>query len=297
MMIDEAACRSSSSTPSIAAYNIRFLSLSSGQHNQWARKLANVRRLASQYTLTGLLETHVDGATADLFFCRHVEGLTNFYADGFAVLASSVWADLFKPVLRVVVPDAVVAMCWESEGIRHTVFFLRLDAHSEGKRCEQLDLASAWARARVRVGDWVAFAGDRNFVRVSEERSSASQRPWRPSERMNRAWERWLHAAGDAQEVEQPEFFHGVALYRAKAQRRRGPMKCWMSSAQMAPPVARNFKHLHAVVMIYRTPELLIIGQLAYVGWIPQSGGQGSHVRRRSCSAAFQSGCSGTLIS
>ena len=54
-----------SSMPSIVAYNTRFLSLSPGQHDQRARKLANVRHLVKQYTMTALLETHVDGATAD----------------------------------------------------------------------------------------------------------------------------------------------------------------------------------------------------------------------------------------
>ena len=56
-----------SPVPSIAAYNIRFLSLSDSweQRAQHQRKLANVQHLVQQYIMTAILETHVTGAKAE----------------------------------------------------------------------------------------------------------------------------------------------------------------------------------------------------------------------------------------
>ena len=58
-----------SPVPSIAAYNIRFLSLSdsSEQRAQHQRKLANVQHLVQQHVMTAILETHVTDAKAELF--------------------------------------------------------------------------------------------------------------------------------------------------------------------------------------------------------------------------------------
>ena len=79
---------SPSPVPSIAAYNIRFLSLSdsSEQRAQQQRKLANVQHLDQQYTMTAILETHITGAKAELFFCRYVEGTRRFFIHGMAVI-------------------------------------------------------------------------------------------------------------------------------------------------------------------------------------------------------------------
>ena len=77
-----------SPVPSIAAYNIRFLSLSdsSEQRAQHQRKLANVQHLVQQYTMTAILETHVTGAKAELFFCRYVAGTRRFFIHGMAII-------------------------------------------------------------------------------------------------------------------------------------------------------------------------------------------------------------------
>ena len=209
MMSGQASDTAPSAQPSIAAYNIRFLSLSQGQEEQWKAKIANTRYLVRQFTMVALLETHVGESKADFCFCRHIDGVTRLYADGFAVLVQSSWAETHRPVLHVVVPDAMVAVCWEISGINHFAFFLRLDAFSERTRSDQLARASQWARDQVGAGHWVVFAGDRNFVRTISERQSASQRRWCPSERMNRAWDAWLQAIGNAEEVQQPEFTWG----------------------------------------------------------------------------------------
>ncbi len=210
MMID-AVDAQAPPLPSFAAYNIRFLSLSNSQRDQWTRKLANVKHLVKQYTMTALLETHVDGAKADLFFCRHVEGVSNYYASGFAVLVQQEWASLHRPELHVVVPGAMVAMTWAVEDTKNFIFFMRLDAHSEATRCQQLVQATRWGKDRIGEGDWVGFAGDRNFVYSAEERQSSSRRAWRPSERMNREWNGWLQTIG-AQVVPQAEFTWGRVL-------------------------------------------------------------------------------------
>ena len=59
----------SSPVPSIAAYNIRFLSLSgsSEQRAQHQRKLVNVQHVAKQNIMTAILETHVTGAKSFSF--------------------------------------------------------------------------------------------------------------------------------------------------------------------------------------------------------------------------------------
>ena len=57
--------------------------------------------------------------------------------------------------------------------------------------------------------DVVIFAGDRNFVRADSERWTSSSSSWRPSLRMDAAWDDWLHSIGDAYEVPQPEFTWG----------------------------------------------------------------------------------------
>ena len=196
-MIDEVNVDSPVLLPSIAAYNIRFLSLSPNQKDQWSRKLSSVKYLASQFTMTALLETHVAGVKAEMFFCRHVEGTKRFYEHGIAVLVQEAWAITYK---------LLVAMPWEVSGKRNFVFFLRLDAHAESMRRSQLAQATRWANGRVRPGDWTAFAGDRNFVRDDSERQSSSDAEWRPSTRMNAAWGEWLRSIGDAREVPQPEF-------------------------------------------------------------------------------------------
>ena len=209
MMNDVVVGSSPLPLPSIAAYNIRFLSLSPNQKDQWQRKLSNVKHLAKQYNMVALLETHVAGDKADLFFCKHVDGVERFYQQGMAVLVQKEWAEVYKPEMHVVVPDAMVAMVWEHNGINHFVFFLRLDAFAESARREQLRAATAWARGRVRATDWVAFAGDRNFVQFEAERQSGSDREWRQSERMNAAWSDWLRSIGCAYELAQPEFTWG----------------------------------------------------------------------------------------
>ena len=85
--------------------------------------------------------------------------------------------------------------------------FSRLDAHAEA-RIQQLRRATRWAKEHV-CRDVVIFAGDRNFVRTDSERWTSSSSSWRPSLRMNAAWDEWLHSIGDAYEVPQQEFTWG----------------------------------------------------------------------------------------
>ena len=149
MMNDAAIGSTPPPLPSFAAYNIRFLSLSPNQKDQWRRKLLNVKHLTKQYNMVSLLETHVSGDKADMFFCKHVDGVEKFYQQGMAVLVQKEWADVYTPEMQVVVPDAVVAMVWEHNGMNHFVFFIRLDAVAEFTRREQLRAATVWAKGHV----------------------------------------------------------------------------------------------------------------------------------------------------
>ena len=91
--------------------------------------------------MTAILETHVTGAKAELFFCRYVEGRRRFFIHGMAVLVQEAWADRFNPDLV-----TVVALVWECDGSKHFAFFFRLDAHAEATRIHQLQQATRWAK-------------------------------------------------------------------------------------------------------------------------------------------------------
>ena len=166
-----------SPVPSIAAYNIRFLSLSdsSEQRAQHQRKLANVQHLVQQYTMTAILETHVTGAKAELFLCRCVEGTRRFFTHGMAVNVQETWADHFNPALVTVVDGVIIALVWEYDGSKHVAFSFRMDAHADATRIHQLQQTTQWAKENVSSADIVFFARDRNFVGSDSERwSSAS---------------------------------------------------------------------------------------------------------------------------
>ena len=99
------------------------LSDSSEQRAQHQRKLANVQHLVQQYTMTAILETHVTGAKAELFFCRYVEGTRRFFIHGMAVIVQETWVDHFNPALVTVVDGVIVAIVWEYDGSKHFAFF------------------------------------------------------------------------------------------------------------------------------------------------------------------------------
>ena len=123
-----------------------------------------------------------------------------------AVLVQEAWADHFNPTLVTVVDGVIIALVWECGAARHFAFFFWLDAHAEATRIHQLQQATRWAKEHVRTEDVVVFAGDRNFFRSDFERWSGASSVWRPSLRMNAAWDDWLSSMGNAYEVLQPEF-------------------------------------------------------------------------------------------
>ena len=102
MMAVSAATSPPSPVPSIAAENIRFLSLSnsSEQRAQHQRKLANVQHLAMQNIMTAILENHVTGAKAELFLCRYVEGTRRFFTHGMAVIVQEAWPIISIPLSK-----------------------------------------------------------------------------------------------------------------------------------------------------------------------------------------------------
>ncbi len=194
--------------PSIAAYNVRYLSLSDNptQREQWKRKVENVRCLADKHDIVAILETHVDGITAETFFCSGIDGTRRYYDDDIAILVNEKWHQQMRPDFVVVIPAVMVALTWHQGGLRHWVFLFRLDAHREQTRVNQLQRATEWAQQHVGASDWVAFLGDRNFVQHYSERESSSTTPWRPSNSMNAAWTCWLVSLAGSEEVPQAEF-------------------------------------------------------------------------------------------
>ena len=139
--------------------------------------------------MTAILETHVTGAIAELFFRRYDEGTRRFFIHGMAVIVQETWADHFNPALVTVVDGVIVALVWECDGSKHFAFFFRLDADAEATRTHQHRQATQWAEENVSSADIVFFAGDRNFVRSDSERWSGASSVWRPSLRMNAAWD------------------------------------------------------------------------------------------------------------
>ncbi len=192
--------------PSLAAYNTRFLSLSARQRVQWKRKVDNVQHLANQCTIVGVLETHVDGLTAETFFGGNIDGTRRYYKDNIAMFVNDEWKRKCEPRFAVVIPSAMVVLTWTVQQLRHWVVLFHVDAHSEHTRIDQLQQATCWDRRNVEPTHWTAFTGDRNFVEFNHQRSSSSSTPWRTSTRMNAAWEQWLRALNGAVEVSQPEF-------------------------------------------------------------------------------------------
>ena len=206
-LVHERAC-----LPSLAVYNTRFLSLSHSEQEQRKRKIENVKSLTDRCDVVGILETHVDGTTAEAFFCNNFQGTRRFYDQNLALVVNDKWYQRYRPDFVVIIPSVMVALTWEQEGRRHWAVFFRLDAHTERARIDQLRTAIEWARENVGPRDWASFLGDRNFVKHASERQSSSVRVWRPSPRMNETWDRWLKALGAAAEIAQPEFTWGRVL-------------------------------------------------------------------------------------
>ena len=115
-----------------------------------------------------------------------------------AVLVQEAWADRFNPALVTFVDSVIVALVWEFDGSKHFAIFFRLDAYAEATRIHQLRQATRWAKENVSSADIVVFAVDRNFVRSDLERWSSASSVWRPSLRMNAAWDEWLSSMGNA---------------------------------------------------------------------------------------------------
>ena len=60
--------------------------------------------------MTAILETHVTGAMAELFFCRHVEGTRRLFVHGMAVIVQEAWADHFNPSPKTAVDGVIIAL-------------------------------------------------------------------------------------------------------------------------------------------------------------------------------------------
>ena len=74
--------------------------------------------LFQQYVMTAILESHVTGAKAELFFCRYVEGTRRCFVHGMAVFVQEVWANHFNPCLESVVEGVIIALVWEHDQTR-----------------------------------------------------------------------------------------------------------------------------------------------------------------------------------
>ena len=67
--------------------------------------------------MNAILETHVTGAKAELFFCRYVQGTRRFFTHGMAVLVQEALADDINPTLVTVVDGVIIALVGECPDI------------------------------------------------------------------------------------------------------------------------------------------------------------------------------------
>ena len=100
--------------PSLAVYNTRFLSLSNSpeQREQWKKKIANVRHLVKQCDVVCVLETHVEGVTAEMFFGCNIDGTCRHYDHDIAVFINEKLHEVHKPRFEIIIPSVMVALSW-----------------------------------------------------------------------------------------------------------------------------------------------------------------------------------------
>ena len=166
-----------------------------------------MRELLRRYDLVGVVETHVDPETAELFFFDKMQrndaapgeqgGTVEYefyYEWGMAVGFKKRWAKEHKASKIQVVKEQGVCfgVQWEiGDGRRGFFLVFHLDAAEESTRIAQLEEMGEWVRNNVRGGDLLLFGGDRNFTMREDERMSSRRSTWRPSAKMNEAWSRW----------------------------------------------------------------------------------------------------------
>ena len=209
--------------PSCAFYNIRFLRLAETSKDVWKQKIANVRALVQAHDVVCIFEAHADGAAADQFFFRHIDGVHVYHlADAITLLLRKTWAvgadvdgskgDELGRSVETVVEGVMYALRFTT-GDNRTGWVLpfRPDAKSEAERISQLREATQWVERRIRPADIVLFGGDRNHTLTREERASSALRPGakrRCSQAMTDAWRQWTDSFG-GRIVPQPEYtFH-----------------------------------------------------------------------------------------
>ena len=125
MMSSQELLSEQSCPPSVAAYNIHYLSLSESeiQRRQWNKKLANVQHLVKTHEVVALIETHADAITAETFFGSSIEGTHRFYDEDIAVFVRDEWYRKHRPEFGVVIPKVMVTLSWFYSGVRHWAFF------------------------------------------------------------------------------------------------------------------------------------------------------------------------------
>ena len=87
--------------------------------------------------MTAILETHVTGAMAELFFCRHVEGTHRLFVHGKAVIVQEALADHFNPSPKTAVDGVIIALVWKCGQSRHAFFF------TPGRACRSTNPTAA----------------------------------------------------------------------------------------------------------------------------------------------------------
>lgn len=72
--------------PTLAVYNTRLLSLSVSQRGQRRRQLENVQQLHNQNDTGSILETHINGVTAETLFGSGIVGTHRPYAHDMTIV-------------------------------------------------------------------------------------------------------------------------------------------------------------------------------------------------------------------
>ncbi len=180
--------------PSCVFWNMRFLSVH--RHETWDAKIKNLNSMIQSRNIVALSETHVgDKITAEKLFFTHVKASRKFYGSGMAFVVAEEFAKLHNIVDRNVteiIPGVAMCLRWAADGNNFWVLHFRLDASSELSHVQQLNRLTDWYKQNVSEGDLLIVGGDRNFTEHDGERESSRRTPWRPSPRMNEAWQRFL---------------------------------------------------------------------------------------------------------
>ena len=130
-----------------------------------------------------------------VFFFDHIRDARKFFGKGLACVVQEAYAtahSINHGNISDIVEGVAMAMRWEDGPLKLCVINFRLDAQSDESRIAQLHSITSWIRSHTLPDEVIIFGGDRNFTTTTTERDSFRRTPWRPSFRMNYAWDNFI---------------------------------------------------------------------------------------------------------